>query len=76
MLPYLTDDEIRDLCRPLVMRAAMVRHLQAMGLQVRRRPDGWPIVGRAHFEQVCGARVQTQEPAERPAGVIPLRRRA
>ena len=54
--PFLTDDEIADLGRPLVQPRARAKHLQSMGLVVKKRPDGAPVVGRKHFEEVMGAK--------------------
>jgi len=50
--PYLTDDEIAELCKPLKMPAAQRRHLERMGMIVKTRPNGQPIVARAEFERV------------------------
>lgn len=60
---FLTRDEIIALCDPLTQRGAMLRHLRDMGLIVKETPSGWPIVGRAHFDQVMGAR-----PSSAPRG--------
>jgi hypothetical protein len=40
MRTYLTDAEVADKCRPLKQPAAQMRHLQRLGYQVDRRPDG------------------------------------
>lgn len=50
--PYLTDDEIAEICKPLRMPAAQRRHLERMGLIVKTKPNGQPIVARAEFERV------------------------
>lgn len=52
---YLTDEEIATICRPYRQRAAQLRYLRSLGLAVRPRPDGSPLVARSHFEQVMGA---------------------
>ena len=52
--PELTQPEVDRLCHPLRQPAAQVRYLQGLGLIVRRRPDGRPLVGRSHCEQVLG----------------------
>jgi len=41
---FLTDAELADLCRPLKQHAAQIRYLQRLGVRVRRRPDGTPLV--------------------------------
>lgn len=55
-LPYLSDDEINDLCRPLRRNDAKARKLCAiLGVkELPRRPDGSPIVGRQLFEDRIG----------------------
>ncbi len=45
-LPYLTDAEIADICRPRTQGAAQIRFLRALGLKVERRADGTPLVWR------------------------------
>lgn len=50
--PDLTDDEIDALCSGLRQNAAKARYLAQMGLHVERRPNGRPLVMRAHAEQV------------------------
>lgn len=49
--PYLTDAEIADICAPLVQASAQTRHLKAMGLLVRSKPNGRPLVARAEFDR-------------------------
>ncbi len=49
---YLSDEEIADLCAPLVQPAAQVRYLQRMGLTVAKKPNGRPVVVRSHAEAV------------------------
>lgn len=46
----LTDDEIAHICKPLTQGAAQCRYLRSLGLTVRRRPDGRPLVNRAHYD--------------------------
>lgn len=50
--PWLTKDEIEDLCQPLTQAAAQIRFLQSLGLTVKTKPNGTPLVIRSHFEQV------------------------
>lgn len=50
--PWLTKDEIDDLCQPLTQPAAQIRFLQSLGLTVKTKPNGTPLVIRSHFEQV------------------------
>jgi len=46
----LSDDEIAHICKPLTQGAAQCRYLRSLGLTVRRRPDGSPLVNRAHYD--------------------------
>ena len=53
----LTDHEINDICCGYVQNAAKMRYLRAMGLTVRKKPNGRALVNRAHYDAVmgCGA---------------------
>jgi hypothetical protein len=64
MTPWLTQDEIDDFCKPLTQAAAQIRHLQAQGLTVRKKPNGDALVMRSHFEQVMNP-VANAKPAGR-----------
>jgi hypothetical protein len=50
----LTDEEIIFICKPLTQGAAQCRYLRSLGLTVRRRPDGSPLVNRAHYDATMG----------------------
>lgn len=52
MSPDLSDAEIDDICRGLVQNAAKVRYLRGLGVAVERKPNGRPLVHRAHYEAV------------------------
>lgn len=53
LMPWLTQDEIDDLCTPLKQHAAQIRFMRdELGLTVRTKPNGAPLVVRSHFEQV------------------------
>jgi hypothetical protein len=54
MTPDLTDPEIDDICAGLVQNHAKVRFLQRLGLTVRRKPNGRPLVNRTHYDAVLG----------------------
>lgn len=51
--PYLTDDEIAEICAPLKMPSAQRRHLERLGLIVKAKPNGKPLVAR-ETQQTCG----------------------
>lgn len=49
--PWLTQDEINDLCQPLKQASAQIRFMRGLGLTVKTKPNGAPLVMRNHFEQ-------------------------
>ena len=49
---FLSDTEIAEICAPLVMPAAQRRYLTSLGLLVRAKPNGRPLVARGEFERV------------------------
>ena len=49
-MPWLSDDEIADLCAGLKQAAAQIRFIRQLGLQVRTKPNGRPLVMRADVE--------------------------
>jgi hypothetical protein len=52
----LLDVEIDHICAGLKQSAAKIRFLQSLGLSVRRKPNGAPLVNRAHYQIVmCSA---------------------
>lgn len=56
MLPFLSDDEVREICAPLKVPAYQVKFLQRLGLIVNRKPNGKPLVARGEFERVLVGR--------------------
>jgi len=62
--PYLTDDEIAEICRPLTQGAAQIRYLRSLGLKVERRGDGTPLVWRHSLAASGGG--STVQPANEP----------
>ena len=51
----LTDTEVDAICAGLTQDAAKVRFLECLGLKVARKPNGRPLVNRAHYDAVRGA---------------------
>lgn len=49
--PYLTDDEIAGMTKPLVQGAARIKFLRSKGYKVDERPDGQPLLLRADLER-------------------------
>lgn len=52
MTQDLPDDEIDSICAGLTRNDAKRRYLERMGLTVRAKPNGKPLVNRAHYEAV------------------------
>jgi hypothetical protein len=50
----LSDNEIDNICDGYIQSAAKVRFLQSMGLIVRRKPNGRPLVNRNHYDAAMG----------------------
>lgn len=48
----LSDAEIDQICAGYVQNHAKVQYLQRMGLTVRRKPNGRPLVNRSHYDAV------------------------
>lgn len=63
MMMDLTDNEINEICGGYVQNAAKIRFLLGLGLTVRRKPNGRPLVNRSHYESVmgCGATRENQK---------------
>jgi hypothetical protein len=62
----LDDSEIDSICDGLVQNAAKVRYLRAMGLTVRQKPNGKPLVNRAHYDAVTQG---SKKPAKASNGI-------
>lgn len=57
----LSDEEVAELTKPVTQGAAQARHLsKLLGCEIRRRPDGRPIVTRTML-----ARLEQQEQTAR-----------
>lgn len=57
--PYLTEDEVSEICAPLKTGAAQARYFAKLGLHVERKPNGRPLVSRALFATVLTAGAPT-----------------
>lgn len=55
----LSDSEIDSICEGLVQNAAKVRYLRKLGLTVRQKPNGKPLVNRAHYDAVMLGSMKT-----------------
>lgn len=67
-LPYLTDNEVNQICDGLKQAAAQVRYLRQMGLIVKTKPNGRPLISRVNFIEVMrgAASGPTSLPAASP----------
>lgn len=76
MTPHLTDAEINAICDGLSQPAAMIRYLRHAGFTVLEKPNGRPLVSRAHFDDVMAGKPAQTPPKPTPeanvAGVIAL----
>lgn len=61
----LTDKEIDNICEGLDQNAARVRFLRRMGLTVRQKPNGRPLVNRMHYDTVMGGHRNKASPEPR-----------
>ena len=50
----LTDAEIDSICDGLVQNHAKIKYLERLGLLVRRKPNGRPLVNRQHYDATMG----------------------
>lgn len=55
---FLTDDEIRELVKPLKQPAAIVRWFAREGFVTKIKPNGLPLVARLHFETTLSGTTQ------------------
>ena len=54
--PWLSDEEVRELCEPLIQPAAQRRFLaDQLRLHVRSKKNGRPLIARSELERVLGA---------------------
>ena len=58
----LSDLEIEQICAGLNQNAARVRYLRRIGLVVRQKPNGRPLVNRAHYDAAMGNGYAKTEP--------------
>jgi Domain of unknown function (DUF4224) len=52
VLPFLNDEELREMAAPLKQPAAIVRWFRQQGFVVRVKPNGMPLVSRTYFDAV------------------------
>ncbi len=62
MAPWLSEDEINDLCSPLIQHAAQIRFISKLGILVRKKPNGAPLVMRNHFDEAMSPKGKARKP--------------
>lgn len=72
MTPWLSDEEIADLCDGLKQSAAQARYLRHLGITVREKPNGRPLVMRAEVERLAGPITKTPNTGKREPNRIGL----
>lgn len=72
---HLEDDEINDICDGLTQSAAMIAYLRRQGFEVRKKPNGRPLVSRANFEAVMRGQAVAAtvlQPAPNSAAILQM----
>lgn len=64
MTPWLSQQEIDDLCEPLTQHAAQLRFIRGLGLTVRTKPNGAPLLMRTHFDEAMTPVAKKSKPAK------------
>ena len=65
---FLSDAEVAEICAPLTQPAAQIRYLRReLGLQVKQKPNGKPLVLRSSFE---AAKVEVSASAQPDVGAL------
>lgn len=63
-MPWLTQEEVNDLCEPLKQHAAQLRYIRSQGITVRTKPNGAPLVMRSHLEEAMNPAKKKQKPVK------------
>lgn len=64
--PWLLEHEIENLCEGLTQSAAQIRYIKRLGLTVRTKPNGRPLVMRADFAAIQMLHDKTASPGNGP----------
>lgn len=70
MTPWLSQEEIDAACTPLKQSAAQIRYLRSLGLTVRTKPSGAPLVMRQHAEETLNQQKPKRKAEPDRAGLI------
>ncbi len=71
MTPDIPDDELRRIAAPLTQPAAIRRWFVRQGFIVREKPNGMPLISRAHFEAHLSASAAPTAAPEETASNTP-----
>lgn len=73
MSPHLTDAEIAEITEPLTQAAARCRYFRrVLGIKVRQKPNGQPLIGRAEYEAALTSRRAQEAPRAGGSNVVSL----
>ena len=72
-MPWLSQEEVDDLCEPLKQHAAQLRYIRRQGIAARTKPNGAPLVMRSHLEEVMSPAKKKQKPVKFEPNVEGLR---
>lgn len=62
--PWLSQEEVDDLCAPLKQHAAQIRYIKSLGITVREKPNGAALVMRAHFDETMNPGSKKRNPVK------------
>lgn len=69
--PILSDAVIDEICNPLKASAAKCKHLESLGMLVKRKANGRPLVSRSEFERVMSSNTSKEEKTDKPQSTGP-----
>ena len=67
--PFLTQSEINEIAAPLTQPRAISRWFSRNGFHFKPRPNGMPLVSRAHYEEVMSGK-STQTTITKPIAQV------
>jgi len=71
MTPDIPDEELRRIAAPLTQPAAIRRWFARQGFVIREKPNGMPLISRAHFEAHLSASAAPTAAPEETASNTP-----
>jgi hypothetical protein len=70
--PNLTDAEVLAICEPLKLGGAQCKFLERLGMIVKRKPNGRPLIARGEFERVMIGKQVDAKPSGTQPNVVAL----